>query len=176
MQPGAPGEATRPYEASGSLSDVEGAAHTEADVDFMEGMIHHHAQALEMTALIDERTDSEAIEQMGLRMEISQADEIRFMERWLAGRDGGDHTHSMMPGMLTPEQMASLRSARGTEFDRLFLELMIQHHRGALIMVEELFTSPGAGQESTVFHFASEVEADQGMEIRRMLQVLETLR
>lgn len=201
VQAGAPGEATRGYEG-GSLSDLEGAAHTDADVAFMQGMIHHHAQALEMTALIPERTTTTAIRQMGLRMEISQADEIAIMERWLrdrgldvpdwrpsasgehAGHHGMDHAamghdmddEGMMPGMLTPEQMAQLEAADGRAFDRLFLELMIQHHEGALAMVRDLYNSPGAAQESIVYHFASEVDADQDIEIRRMRQILETLR
>lgn len=202
VQAGAPGEETRGYEG-GSLSELEGAAHTEADVAFMQGMIHHHAQALEMTALISDRTTTPAIRQMGLRMEISQADEIAIMERWLrergldvpewrpsasgehAGHAGMDHgamghdmdmDDGMMPGMLTPEQMAQLEAAEGRAFDRLFLELMIQHHEGALAMVRDLYNSPGAAQESIVYHFASEVDADQDIEIRRMRQILETLR
>ncbi len=200
VQAGAPGEATRGYEG-GSLSDLQGAAHTEADVAFMQGMIHHHAQALEMTALISDRTTNPAIRQMGLRMEISQGDEIAIMERWLrergldvpewrptasgehAGHAGMDHAamghdmgEGMMPGMLTPEQMAQLGAAEGPAFDRLFLELMIQHHEGALAMVRDLYNSPGAAQESIVYHFASEVDADQDIEIRRMRQILETLR
>lgn len=202
VQAGAPGEATRSYEG-GSLSDLEGAAYTEADVAFMQGMIHHHAQALEMTALIDERTTTAAIRQMGLRMEISQGDEIAIMERWLrdrgldvpdwrpsasgahAGHGAMDHgamghdmdaDEGMMPGMLTPEQMDRLEAAEGRAFDRLFLELMIQHHEGALAMVRDLYNSPGAAQESIVYQFASEVDADQDIEIRRMRQILETLR
>lgn len=202
VQAGAPGEETRGYEGD-SLSELEGAAHTEADVAFMQGMIHHHAQALEMTALIPDRTTTSSIRQMGLRMEISQGDEIGIMERWLlergldvpewrpsaagehAGHAGMDHgamghdrdmDDGMMPGMLTPEQMAQLEAAEGGAFDRLFLELMIQHHEGALSMVRDLYNSPGAAQESIVYHFASEVDADQDIEIRRMRQILETLR
>ena len=211
VQAGAPGEETRPFDAA-SLEAVEGVEHTQADVAFMQGMIHHHAQALVMTALIPDRTDNDAIRQMGLRMEISQADEIGLMERWLerrgepvpewrhmlegarearaghddAGGHGGHAGHGgagdadastpMMPGMLTPEQMDRLRNARDGEFDRLFLEYMIQHHEGAVVMVRELFATPGAGQESRVFHFASEVDADQTIEIRRMREVLQSLR
>ena len=200
VQAGAPGEATRAYEGR-SLADVEGAAYTEADVAFMQGMIHHHAQALEMTALIPDRTETPAIRQMGLRMEISQKDEIGLMERWLRdrgleipewrpmvpgmpGHEGMDHGamdhgamgHDMMPGMLTPDQMAQLEAAEGRDFDRLFLELMIQHHEGALTMVRDLYNSPGAAQESIVYHFASEVDADQGIEIRRMRELLEAWR
>jgi uncharacterized protein (DUF305 family) len=200
VQAGAPGESTRAY-AGQSLAEVEGTAFTEADVTFMQGMIHHHAQALEMTALISDRTETPAIRQMGLRMEISQKDEIGLMERWLRDRDldvpewrhmvpgmergaAMDHAamdhgsmgHDMMPGMLTPDQMAQLEGAEGRDFDRLFLELMIQHHEGALTMVRDLYNSPGAAQESIVYHFASEVDADQGIEIRRMRQLLEAWR
>lgn len=199
VQAGAPGEETQAYQG-GSLADLEGAAYTEADVAFMQGMIHHHAQALEMTALIPDRTTTPAIHQMALRMEISQGDEIAIMERWLrdrgldvpewrpsaagehmghAGMDhaamGHDMDEGMMPGMLTPEQMARLEAVEGRAFDRLFLELMIQHHEGALAMVRDLYNSPGAAQESIVYHFASEVDADQDIEIRRMRQILDTL-
>lgn len=203
VQAGAPGEATRAFDGT-SLGSVEGAGYTPADVAFMQGMIHHHAQALEMTALIAARTESETIRRMGLRMEISQADEIALMERWLVDRGeavpewrggaahhadsdhaamergattrGGAASGHGMPGMLTPEQMASLEAARGAEFDRLFLELMIQHHQGALTMVRDLYNTPGAAQESTVYKFASEVDADQDIEIRRMRQLLDALR
>lgn len=197
VQPGAPGSETRRFDG-GELEDVRGVSYTEADVSFMQGMIHHHAQALEMTALIPSRTDTEAIRRMGLRMEISQADEIGLMERWLRdrgqtvpewggagamghsamGHEGMDHgaEETMMPGMLTPQQMERLAAAEGREFDRLFLELMIQHHEGAIVMVRDLFSSPGSGQESTVFQFANEVDADQTIEIRRMRELLEAWR
>ncbi|MDZ7780551.1 MAG: DUF305 domain-containing protein [Gemmatimonadota bacterium] len=197
VQAGAPGEPSRAYEGA-SLDEVEGTEHTQADVDFMQGMITHHAQALAMTALIPERTDTRAVHQMGLRMEISQADEIGIMERWLRERDlevpdwqqvaetgraahqGADHADmdhgDMMPGMLTPEQMERLEDAEGRAFDQLFLELMIQHHQGALTMVMDLYNSAGAAQESTVYLFASEIDADQTIEIRRMQEVLEAWR
>jgi uncharacterized protein (DUF305 family) len=183
VQPGAPGEATRTYEG-GPLDEIEGASHTEADVRFMQGMIHHHAQALEMTALVPERTTREGFRRMVLRMEISQTDEIGIMQTWLADRGeavphGGAHggmPHVMMPGMLSPEQMQQLFDARGAEFERLFLELMIQHHQGAIVMVRDLFDTPGAAQESTVNFFANEVDADQTIEIQRMRQMLEQRR
>ncbi len=198
VQAGAPGESTRAFDG-GRLGAVEGTAYTDADVAFMQGMIHHHAQALEMTALIADRAEADAIRQMGLRMEISQADEIGLMERWLrergeavpiwrgpaadhAGMDHGAMGHDgagsdpAMPGMLTPDQMAALDAARGAAFDRLFLELMIQHHLGALTMVRDLYNTPGAAQESTVYKFASEVDADQDIEIRRMRQLLDAWR
>lgn len=211
VQPGAPGEATRSFDA-GELAELGGVAFTEADVHFMQGMIPHHAQALHMTALVEERSASEGVRLMALRMEISQRDEIALMERWLrergqevpawsavppgdAGADttmdhaadpamdhGADHAMhggsgmAMMPGMLTPEQMTELRAATGTAFDRLFLEYMIQHHDGAVIMVRDLFAARGGGQESEIFQFASHVDADQTAEIRRMRALLESLR
>lgn len=184
VQPGAPGEDTRTFEAV-DPSNVGGLQHTEADVAFMQGMIPHHAQALEMTALVPSRAASAGFEQLALRMEISQRDEIDLMTRWLndRGEDATDHSHhmmsggmAMMPGMLTPDQMQQLAAASGVEFERLFLEFMIQHHEGAIVMVTDLFDTPGAGQESEIFQFASHVDADQRMEIARMRQMLEDRR
>jgi uncharacterized protein (DUF305 family) len=117
------------------------------------------------------------------RIEISQADEIEMMREWLAGRgeavpgahDHHAHAATLMPGMLTPEEMGRLAAAAGVEFDRLFLEFMIKHHGGALVMVEELFAQPGAGQEPEIFAFASDVDADQRMEIERMAAMLKEL-
>lgn len=162
--------------------------HTAADVSFMQGMITHHGQALEMTALVPERTDTRSILLLAERIEVSQEDEIAQMESWLESRgeavpaadsEHGAHGHghhgAQMSGMLTPEQMAQLAAARGPEFDRLFLELMIQHHRGALVMVDELLASPGAGQEVDVFRIASEVDSDQRIEIERMERMLQTI-
>lgn len=183
VQPGAPGQASRIY-APEEIDAVEGLAWTEADVRFMQGMIPHHAQALDMTALVRLHATTDAVRQMGLRMEISQRDEIGLMEAWL--RERGQpvqmpgmhamHGGHMMPGMLSPEQMESLSNARGVDFDRLFLQYMIQHHEGAITMVRELFASSGAAQESTVFKFAEDVDADQTMEIERMQGILATLR
>lgn len=146
----------------------------------MQGMIPHHAQALEMTALVRENSRPGAVRQMALRMEISQADEIALMESWLrshgeALRMEGMAAGHRMPGMLTPDQMDDLRRTRGNEFERLFLEYMIQHHEGAIVMVQDLFSTAGAGQESTVFKFAGDVDADQRMEIARMQRVLNQL-
>jgi uncharacterized protein (DUF305 family) len=164
--------------------DVPG--HSEADVRFMQGMIPHHAQAIEMVDLMPGRTTNEQLLRLGGRIEISQRDEIALMSRWLRERDeavpgtgsmamtGMDH--ALMPGMLTPEQMQQLADASGVEFDALFLELMIGHHQGALIMVGELFATPGGGQESFTYQFAADVDADQEMEIRRMQQMLDELR
>jgi uncharacterized protein (DUF305 family) len=143
-------------------------------------MIVHHLQALEMVELVATRSQNGDIRLLAQRIELSQVDEIGLMERWLEARGESVtlpenhemHEPHMMPGMLTPEQMASLEAARGSEFDRLFLESMIQHHEGALVMVAELFASPRAGQETEISQFASHVEADQGIEIRRMSQML----
>lgn len=182
VQPGAPGEATRllTVEEAAALEHV---THTAADVRFMQGMIPHHAQALEMAALIRERTDHEGLRLLGRRIEISQRDEIAWMTRWLERRDetapmvGAGHAHGLgegdlMPGMLSREEMAALAAADGAEFDRLFLEGMIKHHQGALMMVAELFGSPGGGQETEISRFAADVDADQDMEILRMRDLL----
>ena len=178
VQPGAPGQESRiiTAEAARDLSKVR---YTETDVRFMQGMIGHHAQALEMTALRASRSSSDDLRLLALRIDISQADEIRLMRDWLTARGQpvpDPHAHhggaALMPGMLTVDEMKRLGEARGAEFDRLFLEFMIKHHEGALEMVKQLFASAGAGQESEVFAFASEVEADQSAEIGRMAGML----
>jgi uncharacterized protein (DUF305 family) len=182
IQPGAPGAANRTVgaEQAADLSKVQA---TEADVKFMQGMIGHHAQALEMVELLEKNSQSDDMKRMALRIKISQDDEIGMMKDWLTARGKplpdahAHHTHEgMMPGMLTPEQMQKLAAARGKEFDALFLEYMIQHHEGALTMVKELFATPGAAQEGDVFAFASDVDADQAMEISRMGAMLRELR
>ena len=177
VQPGAPGQSSRTF-SSTELDQVEGVSYTDADVSFMQGMIPHHQQALEMTALVRQHAVTEAVQRMALRMEISQRDEIALISAWLADRgetiemsNMGAMQHEMM-GMLTPEQMQTLSETRGMDFDRLFLEGMIQHHRGALAMVTELFSTSGAAQESTIFKFAEEIDADQLMEIERMQGLL----
>jgi uncharacterized protein (DUF305 family) len=175
IQPGAPGEASRAIAARDAI-DLSKVRHTTADVRFMQGMISHHAQALEMTALVPSRTTSEDMRLLAKRIEVSQADEITMMQRWLEVRGESvptvhaHHAHgaTLMPGMLTAEEMAALAAATGVEFERRFLEGMIKHHAGALVMVEQLFASPGAGQESEIYAFASDVDADQRMEIDRM--------
>ena len=179
IQPGAPGQASRVVDAA-AAADVSKVPFTPADVRFMQGMIGHHAQALDMTALVATRSRSDAIRKLAQRIELSQADEIKMMQEWLTGRGQkvpDQHSHhapgaTLMPGMLTPEEMARLAQAKGPEFDRLFLEFMIKHHEGALTMVQDLFAQPGAGQESDVFAFASDVDADQRMEIDRMRAAL----
>lgn len=183
VQPGAPGDASKVVGAE-QARDLSKVGATPADVKFMQGMIHHHAQAIDMTELLKTRTNSEDMKKLGLRIQVSQTDEIRMMQRWLQTRGqeapdphamhmpgmimpGMDHG-PMMPGMLTPEEMTRLAGLKGVEFDRFFLEGMIKHHGGAINMVQELFAAPGAGQESTIYAFASDVVSDQQMEIDRM--------
>jgi uncharacterized protein (DUF305 family) len=151
----------------------------------MQNMIMHHAQAVEMTALINTHTENKELRSLGARIGRSQSDEIKFMKRWLAARaeatappmhhmPGMDmSSHQMlMPGMLTEKQMAALRNAKGQEFDQLFLKGMIQHHNGALIMVKELFDSAGAGQDAELFNFTTEVDSGQRAEIKIMQTML----
>lgn len=155
----------------------------------MSGMIRHHAQAVLMAEWAPTHGASRAIRTLSERILVSQQDEIAFMQRWLQQRgesapdagpahaamiDDTDHP-TLMPGMLTAEQLTQLDRARGPEFDRLFLTFMIQHHEGAITMVEELFRSPGAAQEEDVFRFASDVHADQIAEIDRMNRMLATM-
>jgi uncharacterized protein (DUF305 family) len=151
--------------------------YTEEDVHFVQGMILHHAQALLMTELVADRTRSESLRRLAGRIEVSQKDEIAVMERWLGRRAEPlleDHLHgSLMPGMLTDEELARLAAATGAEFERLFLELMIRHHEGALVMVADLFSS-GGGQEPEIFQLASHVDADQRAELARMRGMLNT--
>jgi uncharacterized protein (DUF305 family) len=181
VQPGAPGQASRVISAE-KATDLSKVQFTPADVRFMQGMIGHHAQALEMAALLPERTDRDDMRLLAKRIDVSQADEIKMMQRWLEVRGQevpGPHAHHMpgaplMPGMLTSDEMSQLAAAKGATFDRLFLELMIKHHEGALTMVKELYATAGAGQESEMYAFASDVDADQRMEIERMRGMLMT--
>ena len=159
----------------------------------MQGMIMHHAQAVEMTALIESHTENKKLGLLGARISHSQAEEMRFMERWLLARgeqtsmpmskmSGMDHMNMsgmnmsrdpmLMPGMLTAKQMDALRKAKGAEFDRLFLTGMIQHHTGALVMVKDLFDTAGAGQDAEVFNFATDVDSGQRAETRIMETML----
>jgi uncharacterized protein (DUF305 family) len=191
VQPGAPGEPSRVVGA-GQARDLSKVGATAADVKFMQGMIHHHAQAIDMTELLKTRTNSDDMKKLGMRIQVSQTDEIRMMQRWLQARGqdvpdphamhmpgmimpGMDHG-PMMPGMLTPAEMAHLAELKGVAFDRFFLEGMIKHHGGAILMVKELFAAPGAGQESTIYAFASDVVADQQMEIDRMSGMLAAIK
>jgi len=177
--PGAPGQASQIISAE-KASDLSQVQYTGDDIKFMQGMIGHHAQAIQMVQLVPSRTAHEDLKKLALRIELSQKDEITMMEAWLRGRGQqvpGPGVHRMdgaalMPGMLTPEEMDRLAAAKGTEFDRLFLEGMIKHHGGALTMVANLLSAPGAAQESEVFAFVSDVESDQRMEIDRMGAIL----
>jgi uncharacterized protein (DUF305 family) len=184
VQPGAPGKpsTTLPPSTRATLPP-----RSQADVEFMQGMIMHHSQAVEMTALIVSHTENKELRLLGARISSSQSDEIRFMRRWLAtrgesvpmakpdmpGMDMSREPMALMPGMLTPEQMEALRKAKGAEFDRLFLTGMIQHHNGALIMVKDLFDTAGAGQDADLFNFATDVDSGQRAEIRIMQGMLE---
>ncbi len=186
VQPGAPGQPTKilPANTTAKLPPLSA-----KDVEFMQGMIMHHAQAVEMTAMIELRTKNKGVRLIGAKISQSQADEINFMKRWLIRRGektempmpemsdmkGMNHSHDMnmlMPGMLSEKQMEALRTATGTEFDRLFLRGMIQHHEGALIMVKDLFQSAGAGQDAELFNFASDVDTGQRGEIKIMQTML----
>lgn len=186
VQPGAPGQPTKVLPANTTAKLPPSSL---KDVEFMQGMIHHHAQAVEMTALIESRTNNKAIRKLGAKISQSQAQEIDFMKRWLTlhgektemqmaampGMEGMNHSSSgghLMPGMLTPKQMEKLRNAKGAEFDRLFLKGMIQHHEGALVMVKDLFSAAGTGQDAEVFNFASDVDTGQRGEIRIMQNLL----
>lgn len=206
VQPGAPGEGSKIL----SAKDVRGTPRKplQADVDFMQGMIHHHAQAVEMVDLLRTRAESKDLRAFGERIAISQTDEIKFMKQWLQDRGqatsmsmpmshdhmdmanmqgmhpdmanmkGGDQLDSMasmppMPGMLTPEQMKALAAAKGAEFDRLFLTGMIQHHKGALTMVDDLFSNPAAAQDPVLFDFATDIVNTQSAEIKIMQNMLE---
>jgi uncharacterized protein (DUF305 family) len=182
LQPGAPGQSTRVVSVA-QATDLSGIRYTDADVQFMQGMIGHHAQAIEMTTLLASRTESRDMKLLAQRIDVSQADEIKMMQEWLQRRgqplpDPHAHHHgaTLMPGMLTSEEMGRLEAARGPEFDRLFLEYMIKHHIGALTMVEALFATPGAGQDPEIFAFASDVDSDQRMEIDRMGAMLVVLK
>ena len=166
-----------------------GAPYTATDVWFMAGMIGHHAQAVLIAGWAPSHGASQALSALCERIVVGQRDEIVLMQRWLRDRHetvpgvdtsrhrmpGMDHA-LMMPGMLTAEQLAQLDSARGPEFDRLFLKFMIQHHQGAITMVNQLFGSQGGGEEEIVYRFASDVYADQTTEIDRMNRMLDTLK
>jgi uncharacterized protein (DUF305 family) len=178
--------AQRPAPPAGPDSARKG--YTPADVHFMTGMIAHHAQAVLMAGWAPSHGASASLRAMCERIVVGQGDEIVLMQRWLRDRHemvpAGDATHDMMPGMdhdlmpgmLTHQQLMQLDSARGTEFDRWFLTFMIQHHMGAITMVNELFGSQGGGEEEIVFRFASDVYADQTTEIARMNRMLDALK
>jgi len=195
VQPGAPGEPSRTLPPSTRATLPP---RSPKDVEFMQGMIMHHAQAVEMTALIESRTENKDVRLLGARISQSQADEIKFMKWWLeirgepvsppmpgmsgmnmSGHNMSSHRqmdmsnhHMSMPGMLTPKQMDALRKTKGAEFDHLFLTGMIQHHNGALIMVKDLFDTAGAGQDAELFNFTTDVDSGQRAEIKIMQTML----
>jgi uncharacterized protein (DUF305 family) len=184
VQPGAPGQAST---VVSSVPAFQGANHTDADVKFMQGMIHHHNQALLMVAMIPTHTKTPQLIAMGQKIQLSQSGEIEAMKDWLIARkqevpmimaDGSAHVGmtghgdmAPMPGMLTPEQMKTLDEARGARFDELFLTGMIQHHKGALSMVADV-RAAGGGKETNIGDFLNEVDNDQRMEIVRMYGLL----
>ena len=186
VQPGAPGQPSKtlPPSTKAKLPPL-----SLADIRFMQGMIMHHAQAIEMTALISSHTENQDLRSLGARISRSQDDEIVFMKRWLAARgepltmpddmpgmehgDSSHHRMPLMPGMLSEEQMTALGKATGARFDRLFLAGMIQHHGGALAMVRDLFGSAGAGQDAEIFGFATDVDTGQRAEIKIMQSMLD---
>jgi uncharacterized protein (DUF305 family) len=187
VQPGAPGQPSKTLPPSTKPAVPPP---TQADVEFMQGMIMHHSQAVEMTALIPSHTRNEALRSLGAKISSSQSDEMRFMRRWLAARrepvsmampgmpdmDMLGKPIAPMPGMLTPQQMEALSNANGAEFDHLFLTGMIQHHEGALVMVKQLFDTPGAGQDADLFNFATDADNTQRAEIKIMQNLLEEKR
>lgn len=172
--------------AAQTVPDTGRFRYTAADVAFMSGMIHHHAQAVLMAGWAASHGASPAVRTLCDRIVVAQRDEIALMQRWLRDRNlpapEADPEHDVMPGMehimpgmLNAEQLAQLDSARGPEFDRLFLTSMIRHHQGAITMVNQLQISQGAGEEETVFRFSSDVYADQTTEIARMQRMLASL-
>jgi uncharacterized protein (DUF305 family) len=194
VQPGAPGQSNKTL--TPETASAPPRKPSKADVEFMQGMIMHHSQAVEMTELLRTRSKDTEVQALGKRISISQTDEMAYMKQWLtdrgepisehgsmdmagmdmAGMDHMDHMNMgampVMPGMLTPAQMKALAAATGPEFDHLFLTGMIQHHTGALTMVKDLFKSPGAGQDPQLFDFASDVDNTQQAEIDIMRHML----
>lgn len=180
LQGAAPGEANTTLTAVPEPQDLV----TDADLDFLRTMLQHHAQALEMTALVPDRTSREDVPLFAERIHLSQEDEIALMQNWLRERgepvldleSGGTHGHDgeLMPGMLTAEQLAELEATTGEDFDRLFLQYMYIHHDGALTMVEELLAADGA-QDTFVFQVAKEIDADQRIEMDRIVGMLAQL-
>ena len=196
VQPGAPGEANKTLTPATAKGEQRPPA--PADIEFMQGMIMHHNQAVEMTELLKTRSHDPEVLELGKKIDVSQTDEMRWMKQWLTDRGlpiampmhgmdmadmsgmnmadmpGMDMNSMMppMPGMLTKAQMDALRKASGPEFDHLFLTGMIQHHTGALTMVKELFQNPGAGQDPQLFDFANDVDNTQQAEIDIMRHIL----
>jgi len=186
VQPGAPGQPGK-FLTEATVRTPPRAPFN-PDVEFMQGMIMHHSQAVDMVALLRTRGKSPVLKSFGEKISISQTDEIGFMQRWLESRGKPtamqmDHSkmsaaemknmNMLMPGMLTPQQMSALAKAKGAQFDHLFLTGMIQHHGGALTMVDDLFSTPGAGQDPVLFDFATDIENTQSAEIKIMRGMLD---
>lgn len=183
VQLAAPGEQNRELTAE-EAADLQAPSFMAADVDFVRMMIPHHEQALEMTAMVPLRTERDDIPRLAKRLEVSQNDEIAMMKKWLeergqlampADQHDGHGDDARMPGMLTDEEMSQLSDARGADFDRLFLQYMIRHHEGAILMVEDLLTDGRGGQEPQIFQLAQHIDADQRVEISRMKRLLAEL-
>jgi uncharacterized protein (DUF305 family) len=194
VQPGAPGQNSKTLSAA-AIASAPRPGPLKADITFMQGMIMHHSQAIEMTNLMPARTHNKALLEFGKRISISQGDEIKWMQKWLEAR-GQPATMAMdpmpmagmgnmnmgnmkmapapmmMPGMLTPAQMKALAAASGPKFDNLFLTGMIQHHTGALTMVGDLFAQGGAEQDNQMYDFATDIDNTQSAEIKIMQGML----
>ncbi|MCR2834177.1 DUF305 domain-containing protein [Parerythrobacter lacustris] len=188
VQPGAPGQASKQIRPDDAIK-LAGARFIQADLDFMQAMIPHHYQASQMVALVKDRTNTTDVVAIAEKIAASQDDEIAFMQQWLSDRgatapDPAAHAkmghdmaamHQGMAGMASPEQMAALAAASGTEFDRMFLTLMVAHHKGALDMVDDLFEQQGSAYDPVMYRFVNDVKADQSSEIDRMNKLLEGL-
>ena len=182
IQPGAPGQPSRQITIE-EASNLASLSYTDADVKFMQGMIMHHSQALQMAEMVEARSSREAIQLMALRISLSQEDEIVMMEEWLEVRDlprampmadmqAMASNHEMMPGILTEAELDELAGLTSQEFDTRFLQLMIKHHEGAITMVDRLLDQPGTAQDSVLFAFTTDVTSDQTSEIERMSAML----
>jgi len=183
IQPGAPGEAMRELSAEEAI-EIANISYSPADALFMQDMIPHHNQAVQMSDLVADRTNRPELKDLAGRIDVSQADEIEFMQQWLSerGEDVPDptaheamHTTHKMAGMASPEQMAELATLKSTDFDRLFLQLMIPHHEGAVKMVEVLMEQPGSAYDPVLFEFTTDITNDQTAEIERMNALLVSL-
>ena len=179
VQLGAPGEDNRTMSPEEQL-EIASSPHSETDAAFVLDMLHHHAQALVMTGLVDERASSDGIRLLAERMQVSQQDEMGQLETWLQQRGepvqdpDASHAHTLMPGMLTEDELAALEAADGEAFDELFLRSMIRHHEGALLMIAELYGSPD-GAEPDLAQLAGHFDSDQRIEIARMSSMLAEL-
>ncbi len=183
VNPGAPGEESRELSADEAVQ-IAASRYSAADVQFMQDMIPHHHQALELAALVGERTNFPALIDAAARIESSQRDEIDFMQQWLAARGesvpdpqahSAMHTSHEMAGMVSAAEMAALAKAEGADFERQFLQLMIDHHAGALKMVEDLLEQSGSAYDPTLLEFVNDVSNDQAAEIERMTKLLATV-